>query len=232
VLSVRFFLPATLVALTTLVCLSSGFAQEGARAPAVGAVPKATAGPPNGTNVAVVDIAYIFKNNNRFNAEMKELQTEASTIEAWIQQRDRELQAMKEGLKDLKQGTPDFQKREEKLASEGTQFQLDVRRRQQEMVQKEAGLYYDAYVELEKTVTLFAQRNRIGIVLKYSRDTIKRDDRRSVMDGLARPVIYQSQLDISNLILTEINKGQPIAPAASTGPADRIGAGKTGLKKG
>jgi len=229
---VRFFLPATLVALTTLVCLSSGIAQEGARSPAAGAVPKAAAAPPNGTNVAVIDIAFIFKNNNRFNAEMKALQAEATTIEAWMQGRDKELQAMKEGLKDLKQGTPDFQKREEKLASEGTQFQLDVRRRQQEMVQREAGLYYDAYMELEKIVALFAQRNRIGIVLKYNRDTMKRDDRRSVMEALARPVIYQSQLDISNMILSEINKGQPVVPTTPVGPAGSSANGKTGLKKG
>jgi hypothetical protein len=46
------------------------------------------------------------------------------------------------------------------------------------MVQRKAGLYYDAY-GTEKIVA-FAQRNRIGIVLKYNRDTWL-DDRRSVM---------------------------------------------------
>ena len=72
----RFFFPATLVALTTLVCLSSGLAQDGAR-PAAGGVPKAAAAAPNGTNVAVIDIAHIFKNHIRFNSQMKELETEA-----------------------------------------------------------------------------------------------------------------------------------------------------------
>ena len=236
----RFFLPATLVALTTLACLSSGIAQEGARSPAAGAVPKAAASVPNGTNVAVIDIAFIFKNHIRFNSQMKALEAEAQEFQTWMQQRERELQAIKEGLKDLKQGTPDFQKKEEKLASEGTTFQLEVRRRQLDVSQREAGLYYDAYAELEKTVALFAQRNRIGIVLKYNRDTIKRDDRRSVMEGLARPVIYQSQLDITSLILSEVNKGQvapsgpvtPTGPVGPTGPAGNTAGSKTGLKKG
>ena len=227
----RFFLPATLVALTTLVCLSSGFAQEGARSPAAGAVPKAAAAPPNGTNVAVLDIAFIFKNHIRFNSQMKALEGEAQEFQTWMQQRERELNAMKEGLKDLKQGTADFQKKEEALTSEGAKFQLDGRRRQLELGQKEAGLYYDAYADLEKTVRLFAQRNRIGIVLKYNSESIKRDDRRSVMEGLARPVIYQSQLDITNLILSELNKGQT-APTAPAGPAGSTANGKTGLKKG
>lgn len=226
----RFFLPATLVALTTLVCLSSGYAQEGAR-PAAGAVPKAAASSPNGTNVAVVDIAYIFKHHIRFNANLKALTTEAEEFETWMKGREKQLQAMKEGLKDLRVGTPDFQKQEEKLASEGTTFQLEVRRRQMDVSQREAGLYYDAYAELEKTVALFAQRNRIGIVLKYNRDTIKRDDRRSVMEGLARPVIYQSQLDITNLILTELNKGQ-VAPTGPAEPGTRSATKNSGIKKG
>jgi len=178
-----------------------------------------------------MDIAYIFKNHIRFNSEMKELEAEAQTFQGWMQKREKELQAMKEALKDLKQGTPDFQKREEQLANEGTQYQLDVRRRQQEVVQKEAGIYYDSYAELERTVALFAQKNNIGIVLKYNRDTIKRDDRRSVMEGLARPVVYQSQLDISNIILTALNKGQT-APSGPPEVGPRAAEKNRGTKKG
>lgn len=229
----RFFFPATLVALATLVCLSSGNAQEVAR-PAAGTVPKSTAPAPNGTNVAVIDIAHIFKNHLRFNSQMKALESEAQEFQGWMQGREKELQAMKEGLKDFKAGTPDFQKAEEKLANEGTQYQLEVRRRQQEVFQREAGIYYDSYAELEKTVALFAQRNNIGIVLKFNRDLIKRDDRNSVMQGLARPVVYHRGLDISHLILGELNKGQPagaVAPTTSGAP-NRSAKGPTGTKKG
>jgi Skp family chaperone for outer membrane proteins len=197
-------------------------AQEGAARP-VSSTPKTAAAPPNGTNVAVIDVAYIFKNLNQFNAAMKEFDSEAQSLQAWAQDREKTLQTMQEGLKDLKATSPDFQKREEKLANEATTYKLEVRRRQQEMAQKEAAIYYDSYAELEKTVALFAQRNRIGIVLKYQREPMKREDRRSVMEGLARPVVYQSQLDITNFILTELNKGQPpIAPnTKSTGPVER-----------
>ena len=151
-----------------------------------------------------------------------------------MQGREKELQAMKEGLKDFKAGTPDFQKAEEKLANEGTQYQLDVRRRQQEVFQKEAGIYYDSYAELEKTVALFAQRNKIGIVLKFNRDPIKRDDRNSVMQGLARPVVYHYGLDISTYILSELNKGQTlpaVAPSNSGAPSRSAGT-KGATKKG
>jgi Skp family chaperone for outer membrane proteins len=215
VLSVRVFFPATLVALATLVCLSTGSAQEGTR-PAASTVPKTAAAPPSGTNVAVIDIAYIFKNHVSFNAQMKQLETEAQEFQGWMQEKEKSLQAMKEQLKDFKVGTPDFQKHEEKLANEGTQYQLEVRRRQQEVFQKEAGIYYDSYAELEKTVATFAQQNKIGIVLKFNRDPIKRDDRNSVMQGLARPVVYHYGLDISNLILTAVNKGQKMPAAPQT----------------
>ncbi len=224
----RVFFPATLVALATLVCLSTGFAQEGAR-PAVGSVPKAAAPAPSGTNVAVIDIAYIFKNHVRFNAQMKQLETEAQEFQGWMQEKEKSLQGMKEGLKAFKPGSQEFQAAEEKLANEGTQYQLEVRRRQQEVFQKEAGIYYDSYAELEKTVALFAQRNKIGIVLKFNRDPIKRDDRNSVMQGLARPVVYHYGLDISSYILTDVNKGQTMpAGAPSVGPPDQSAKRRTG----
>ncbi|MFN0020378.1 MAG: OmpH family outer membrane protein [Pirellulaceae bacterium] len=216
----RVFFPATLVALATLVCLSTGFAQEGTR-PAASTVPR-TAAAPSGTNVAVIDIAYIFKNHVSFNAQMKQLETEAQEFQGWMQEKEKSLQLMKEGLKNFKPGSPDFQAAEEKLANEGTQYQLEVRRRQQEVFQKEAGIYYDSYAELEKVVATFAQQNKIGIVLKFNRDPIKRDDRNSVMQGLARPVVYHYGLDISNLILTSVNKGQkmPVTPTVGPGKAN------------
>jgi Skp family chaperone for outer membrane proteins len=224
VLSVRFFFPATLVALTTLVYVSSGNAQEGIR-PSAGPVSRAaapTSPPPNGTNVAVIDIAYIFKNHNRFNTQMKQLETEATEIQGWMKEREAALQAMKEGLKNFKVGTPDFQKAEEKFANEGTQYQLEVRRRQQDVNKREAAIYYTSYEELQKAVAQFALVNRIGIVLKFSKEEIKEDDRNSIMQGLARPVVYHDGLDISKFILTELNKGQP-APVTTPGSAGRSG---------
>jgi len=226
VLSVRVFFPATLVALATLVCLSSGFAQEGTPRTAAATAPRTATAPPNGTNVAVIDIAYIFKNHARFNSQMKKLESEGEILRGWMQEREKALQAMKEELKNFKVGTADFEKKEEALANEGTQSQLELRRRQQELVQKEAAIYYDCYAELEKTVALCAQRNKIGIVLKFNRDPIKRDDRTSVMQGLARPVVYHYGLDISEFILGELNKKAP----AATG--DTEPAGSTAKKKG
>lgn len=230
----RFFFPATLVALATLVCLSTGFAQDGATTrPPAGSIPKAAAAGsvPNGTNVAVIDIAYIFNNHSRFKGQMKALETEALEVQGEMQARQKALQALKEGLKEFRPGTPDFQKAEEKFANEMTEFQLQNSRKQQEVTQKEAVIYYEAYNELEKTVAYFAQKNRIGIVIKFDREPIKPDDGVSIRRGLARSVIYQSGLDISNFILTELNKGQPVTPVGP-GPRTASPNGPTGKKKG
>ena len=229
----RFFFPATLVALTTLVCLNTGFGQE---RPAAGPAPRpaAPASAPNGTNVAVIDIAFIFNNHYRFKGQMKALETEALEVQGEMQARQKQLQALKDGLKELRPGTPDFQKAEEKFANEMTEFQLQNSRKQQEVTQKEAVIYYEAYNELEKTVAYFAQKNRIGIVIKFDREPIKPDDGVSIRRGLARSVIYQSGLDISNFILAELNKGQTAPPASvgPAGPAQRNATGPSLKKKG
>jgi len=225
VLSVRASLfPATLVALATLICLSSsGSGQEGARPTGV---PKAPPPPPNGTNVAVIDTAYIFKNHVRFNAALKQMDQDAEEFKAWMVTRDKYFQEQNETLKQYKLGSPEFQRQEEKLASELTQNKLESHRKQQELRLKEAALYYDTYAELEKTLTLVARRNQIGIVLRYTREAMKRDDPNSVNQGLMRGVVYQYGLDISKHVLDELNAGQQMPAGQTAGKKEGPSASK------
>jgi hypothetical protein len=222
VLSVRVSLfPATLVALATLICLNgSGLAQDGARPTAPVAPPKTAAAPPSGTNVAVIDVGFIFKNHIRFNSSMKQLEQQMDEFKGWAQSREKEFQGMGETLKTYKAGTPEYHRQEEKMANESTQYQLELHRKKQEMADKEAGLYYDTYAELEQKIALVAQRNRIGIVLRYNREPMKREDRGSVLQGINRAVVYQYGLDITKYILDEVNKDAPAPTGNISRPAN------------
>jgi Skp family chaperone for outer membrane proteins len=221
--------PATLVALATLFCLAdSGLSQEGARPSAAAAPVKTTAVPPSGTNVAVIDVGFIFKNHIRFNSSMKQLEQEMEEYQGWMKSKEATFKELRDALGTFKAGTVEFQKQEEKIANETAQTQLDIRRKQQELAAKEAGLYYDTYAELEQKIGLVAQRNRIGIVLRYNREPMKRDDRSSVLQGINRAVVYQYGLDITKYILDEVNKD---APAPTTGTANQRNAAPVGPTK-
>ena len=211
--------PATLVALATLVCLSSsGLAQDGVRPTGPASAPPKTTAAPSGTNVAVIDIGFIFKNHVRFNSSMKQLESEMEEYQGWMKTKETEFKGLRDTLLTFKAGTVEFQKQEEKIANETAQTQLEIRRRQQELAAKEAGLYYDTYAELEQKIALVSQRNRIGIVLRYNREAMKRDDRSSVLQGINRAVVYQSGLDITKFILDEVNAGARMATPPAQGP--------------
>ena len=73
--------------------------------------------------------------------------------------------------------------------------------------------------EVEQTVAVFAQRNRINLVLRFTGDEIKQDDRASILQGVNRPVVYQQGLDITDHILGLLNPpGQTTAAPAGTVP--------------
>src|SRR5207237_1035898 len=93
------------------------------------------------------------------------------------------------------------EKLEATLATQATEFQLFVRKSQQQIAETEARLYYETYMLLEEETKKYSRSRGIHVVLKFSRDPIKPSDRKSVIEGLSRPVIFSDAPDISEDIL-------------------------------
>lgn len=222
----RFALFATIVAGPLSVCLLVGTsaAQQpgvpGARS-AVGQSP-AAAPVPAGTSVAVIDIAFVFKNHVRFNGAMNDIKKDIEAFEAFARDEQRKMQTKAEGLKAFNPSSPEFKRAEEELAHMQSNLQIEVAKKRKEFLERESKVYFDIYREVEQSVAVFAQRNRIGLVLRYSGDEMKPDDRASVMAGVARPVVFQQNLDITELVLAELNRGATLPSPGAAPPAGGI----------
>jgi hypothetical protein len=83
---------------------------------------------------------------------------------------------------------------------------------------KNHGWAHGIYREIEDSVAMFAQRNRIGLVLRYTGDEMKPDDRASVLQGVNKPVVYQDRLDITQHILNQLNAGATMPAGGGVGP--------------
>ena len=198
-------------------------AQQGV--PPLGARPQAVAPPAaaapagGGTNVVVIDVAYVFKNHVRFNAKMNEIKREIEQYDAFVRDETKKLQTKKEQLITYKQETPEYKRLEEEGARLQSDLQIKVAQKRREFLEAEARAYFDIYKEIEQTVAVFAQRNRISLVLRFNGEDMKADDRNSVMAGVNRAVVYQQNLDISNNILQELNPaGQPVGQPVTGAP--------------
>ncbi|HUE72991.1 MAG TPA: OmpH family outer membrane protein [Pirellulaceae bacterium] len=226
--------PATCVA--SLLVLSAGFAvaqdPAGTNRPPIGARPPAAAptrAAPNGTNVAVVDISHIFKNHNRFNAALIALNERGAELDAWVRNQQRELATKREELGTYKAGSPEYQQLEETITKAIADNDLNLRRKKQDFLSDEAKLYYETYGEIEQTITRFALSRNIGLVLRHSNDQPKVEDPKSVMQNISRFVIFNNGLDITEIILKQLNAGTTPPPRAN--PTTAGGAPAEGIAR-
>jgi len=225
-------LAATVVAcLVFSLALATQLAAQGIP-PAGGAVrpaaPAATA-PPSAASpsVVVIDIAHIFKNHNRFNATMLDIKNDIEQFEAYVRKKQGDQKALADALQQYNASSPEFKQKEEELARQQSDLQVEVALKRKEFLQQEARVYYRVYKEIEQEVGTFSARNRINLVLRYNRDDMKEDDRASVLQGVNRAVVFQQGLDITEPILVTLNKGTnpPPTTAGNVQPPDRNAAG-------
>jgi Skp family chaperone for outer membrane proteins len=214
---------AALAAGMLSVCLATtAMAQAVPAARPAAAVAPPAAAATAGTSVAVLDVAYVFKNFVRFNGAMNDIKKEIEAFQAFLRQEQAKMQTKAEGLKAFTPSSDQYKKAEEELVRTQTNLQIDMNKKQKEFLEKEAKAYFDYYKEMEQVVIVFAQRNRLGLVLRYSGEEMKSDDRNSVLQGVNRPVIYQQNLDITEYILAELNRGATMPSPGVAPPAPGV----------
>lgn len=232
VLSVRVsFLSATFVAgsVITLLFGAQASAQQGAPRAAAAAAP-------TGTNVAVIDVAQIFKKHNRFNAAMQDIKKDIEDFETFVRGEQTKMKTLAEQLQTFKAGSLEYKQKEEEIARLTSEMQVKIGLKRKEFLEQEARVYYHVYKEVEQSVQNFSIRNRIGLVLRYNSEEMKEDDRASVLQGVNRAVVFQQGLDITPLILEDLNRGT-VAPTQNgtaprtTGPQIPTARGPGGVQR-
>lgn len=171
------------------------------------------------TSVVVIDISEVFKQHVRFKSAMEEIKEEVKRLEGAAQNEQKGLIKKREQLSELTPGSVDFKRLEEEMARTGSDLQVSMALKQKEIMEKEAKVYYNTYMEVQELVKHFAESNGIRLVLRYSRlemDPTKRD---TVLQGVNRPIVYQHKLDITDLIIAQVNRGAAVNPGTAGRPA-------------
>jgi len=141
----------------------------------------------------------------------------------------------------FKPGSLEFKQLEEELARMQSEMQVQVTIKRKEFLEQEARVYFRIYKEIEQVVAYIANSYRFEIVLRFSADEMKEDDRASVLQGVNRAVVFQRGRDITNLVLTELNRMYPppaAVPSGSPAPTGKpvvpgpAGTGGTAVRPG
>jgi Skp family chaperone for outer membrane proteins len=159
---------------------------------------------PDAVLVAVIDVDYVFEHHAVFQQRLEWIRQQAKGYDAELAQRRREFAQKGEELEKLSPGSPDYRRLEEELARELSALQVQVQLRRKELLSQEAKSYYEAYNDVLRAVADVADRRRISLVLRFDRDNIDPRDRGSVLNGVSRGVVFQRNLDVTQLVLDQI----------------------------
>lgn len=195
---------ATLLA---VVCAAPAWAQNGA-APAA-AAPRPT--------FAVIDVGNVFKNHNRFQAQLNAIKGEIKQFEDFVGGEQKKIQQDVEKLKEFKQGSNEFKQGEERIARVQTELKLAMGRKRDEFLKKEADAYFAAFQDVEQHTRHIAERNGITLVLRHSIEQIDPSQRDSILKGINRTIIHHAGYDLTQHVTDSINRQTP--PPTTGAPA-------------
>jgi Skp family chaperone for outer membrane proteins len=162
--------------------------------------------PPNGTNVALIDINKVFEKHAEFQERFKGLGERFKNLEKTVKTEQGKLLKMKDALENFTPGTPQYKEKEAELAKTESEVRVSAGLEQKSLAEEEAKIYYETYREIEQATADFAMQKKIGLVLRHTNAEMKPEDPNSVRMGLSRTVIYQKGLDITELIIAQLNR--------------------------
>lgn len=173
-------------------------------------------------NVAVVDISYIFKHHERFKTTMDSMKKEMDGIEAELKADRAKIAQQEQQRNTFKQGTAEYKNLDEDIARQMAEFNLKMGRLRKDFLEREAKVYYQTYIEVVNAVTYYAQRQNIGLVLRFNGDPVDPNRREDVLREINKPVVVQDKIDITGDVLVLLNRDpQNGSQAGQPGPTAR-----------
>ena len=175
---------------------------------ALGTIGRAQA--PGGTSaapstlVAVVDIVKVFESHPAFKASLDALQQQAKNADLDMEGKKKSLTQRSQQLSELDSGSPDYRQLEADLARQAADLQVQSRQVKKDLLQRETLHYYTSYNEILAVIDRISQRHGIALVLRFDGRAMNPDDPQSVMQGMNRAVVLQRNLEITNMVIEEL----------------------------
>ena len=203
-----------------IVVLSLGVVVQGALAQ--NQPPAAAARPAAGPTIALLDIAYIFKNHSRFNGMIEEIQADLKRFQAETTAERNAISQLNERLQQYHRGTPEYKSLEEEITKRQAGLAARVELQKKEFVRREMKVWCNAYKEICDATDYYVQQHGIDMVVRFNGEPADPEQPDSVGAFLSRQVIsYRSNLDITGAILQMLNRPGPNRAASVQPPGAR-----------
>ncbi len=161
----------------------------------------------SGHRIAVVDVAYIFKNHEGIKGQVAKVENDLKAYDEQLKGKREELRLAIEQLKTLKVGTPAYTQQEEQVAGMESRLRLDMNRKRKELADAEAKIYFENYQMIANGVKFLAQHYKINIVLRSNSEDMDLEKGDSVIRGVMKDIVYYDEsLDMTKGVMQYLDK--------------------------
>ncbi|MCC7086067.1 MAG: OmpH family outer membrane protein [Pirellulales bacterium] len=190
--------------------------------------PHTAAPTPGGSGVngiAVVDISYILKTYPKLKGQLDGMKSKVEVAEAAARAEAEEIRKMQEDLKKYPENGAEFKRGEEAVLRRQGELQVKISMQKRQFIEEEGRIFFSVSREIDDAVRSVASRYGINLVLRFSGvDSPDPNDRNQTLQGMNKIVVYyDSRMDITPFVLTELQRGGSgaITQGVSTPPVPR-----------
>jgi len=202
-------LAGSLLAISLL--YAAAIAQQGTGAPASSASRFRS-------DIALVDVGYIYKNYDRFKQYMADLQADMERADAVMKKERDSLKQLQDSLSQYNAGSKEYKDLEERIVGKSADFNARVTLQRKEFLVNEAKIYHMIYQQIQDEVKAFAQENNVLAVLRFNSELPEVTKPDEVARGLNNQVVWHHpNLDITKYILDNLKRR---AGGTTTGARD------------
>jgi Skp family chaperone for outer membrane proteins len=155
--------------------------------------------------VALVDLGKVLNQYKVVVERREELQAQFQKVDESAKSLVAAIQQIQEELKRQKPGTPNHQRLTDELRVKAKEFEEFRQQSQQRLQVEEAKVYAGAYERVSREIQQFAETRNIKLVLRFNIDPIEGKSPNQTAALLARMVLYQNALDITDDIVQALN---------------------------
>jgi outer membrane protein len=181
------------------------------------------AAPSQPHKVALIDMAYVFKNYKKFEMLREDLKSKITASEEEAKSLALELQQLQKDMKNFQEGSAEFAAREKTLTQKSLEFETFRKGLQREFLKEESQIYHTVYMEVADAVAKYASFYKYTLVMRFNSEDLETDNPQKLIEGMNRQVVYHRPEDNITLSVCDFlnKKFNTAAAGGAAGAASR-----------
>ncbi len=169
--------------------------------------------------VGVIDMGYLLKNHPTMKAEIDAIETSMKAAdESMSAKRDSILKQMEQLREKYTEGTPEYEREEKNIASQDTEFRLELVKMRKEFDSSRANVLVKVYSEITGLVKYLSDNMGIQLVMRITREKMDASKPETVQMVMSQDVLYYSPtVDYTDWVLQSLQSAA--AKTANARPA-------------